>query len=60
MGRENAAVLPVPVWAQPSKSFPSSATGIACCWIGVGEEYPSVSSDRKMGSIKFNALNDNL
>jgi hypothetical protein len=25
---ENAAVLPVPVWAQPKRSRPANATGI--------------------------------
>ncbi len=36
IGSTNAAVLPVPVWAQPSTSRPISTTGIACAWIGVG------------------------
>ena len=31
-----AAVLPVPVWAQPNKSILFNTIGIACCWIGVG------------------------
>ena len=35
IGRVKAAVLPVPVWAMPSTSRPSSATGIAAAWIGV-------------------------
>jgi hypothetical protein len=35
-GSMNAAVLPVPVWAMPSRSRPSSTVGIACAWIGVG------------------------
>ena len=35
-GIPNAAVFPVPVWAVPRMSFPSSATGIASAWIGVG------------------------
>ena len=29
VGMANAAVLPVPVWAQPSRSRPLSTTGIA-------------------------------
>ena len=35
-GSMNAAVLPVPVWAMPSKSRPVSTVGMACVWIGVG------------------------
>ncbi|MEZ5682741.1 MAG: hypothetical protein R3E03_00475 [Novosphingobium sp.] len=35
-GSENAAVLPVPVWAMPSRSRPSSSAGIAWRWIEVG------------------------
>ena len=36
IGSENAAVLPVPVWAPAIKSRPNKASGIACAWIGVG------------------------
>ena len=36
IGRVKPAVLPVPVWAQPSTSRPISTTGMACSWIGVG------------------------
>jgi hypothetical protein len=35
-GSTNAAVLPVPVCAIPSRSLPSSRIGIDCAWIGVG------------------------
>lgn len=35
-GSENAAVLPVPVAAWPSRSRPASIGGIASRWIGVG------------------------
>ena len=28
MGRVKAAVLPVPVWAQPNKSFPCKTMGM--------------------------------
>ena len=35
-GSANAAVLPVPVAAWPTRSRPSSSGGIACAWIGVG------------------------
>jgi hypothetical protein len=33
-GRAKAAVLPVPVWARPSRSRPSSSGGMAGAWIG--------------------------
>ena len=36
MGRANAAVLPVPVAAWPSRSTPVSSWGIASAWMGVG------------------------
>ncbi len=35
VGSANAAVLPVPVWAQPIRSRPAITGGIACSWIGV-------------------------
>ena len=41
MGIAKAAVLPVPVWAQPCKSLPFINIGIAFSWIGVGLMYPS-------------------
>ena len=36
IGRVKPAVLPVPVWAQPSTSRPISTMGMAASWIGVG------------------------
>ena len=36
MGSANAAVLPVPVWARPMRSWPASTMGIDCSWTGVG------------------------
>ena len=35
-GSANAAVLPVPVCAQPSRSRPAITCGMACDWMGVG------------------------
>ncbi len=35
-GNINAAVLPVPVWAEAIKSLPAVITGIACAWMAVG------------------------
>src|SRR6185436_13785017 len=52
MGSANAAVLPVPVWAQPSRSLPSRTCLIVCCWIGVGFSYPSSRTARRRGSIR--------
>ena len=40
IGRAKAAVLPVPVWAEPMISFPERATGMAWAWMGVGSLYP--------------------
>jgi hypothetical protein len=36
IGSVKLAVLPVPVWAMPSTSRPSSAGGMAPAWMGVG------------------------
>ncbi len=40
IGRANAAVLPVPVAAWPSRSRPSMSGGMDSRWIGVGSSYP--------------------
>jgi hypothetical protein len=39
-GSENAAVLPVPVWAAPITSLPVRTTGIACSWMGSSTRSP--------------------
>ena len=44
IGSANAAVLPVPVWAQPMTSSPASANGITALWIGVVRSNPRSSS----------------
>ncbi len=36
IGSANAAVLPVPVWARPITSRPSSRWGIVWAWIAEG------------------------
>jgi len=36
IGRANAAVLPVPVWAMPRTSRPARTTGMAWAWMAVG------------------------
>ncbi len=35
-GRAKAAVLPVPVWAEPMRSRPDRTMGMARSWMGVG------------------------
>lgn len=40
MGNAKAAVLPLPVSANPIRSRPCSASGIDSVWIGVGALYP--------------------
>ena len=52
MGSKKAAVLPVPVWAQPNMSFPSKSIGIDFACIGVGFLYCAKSRARWMGRIK--------
>lgn len=39
MGIAKAAVFPLPVSAQPRRSRPERATGIAWAWMGVGLVY---------------------
>ena len=36
IGRVKAAVLPVPVWAMPMRSWPARIGGMAAAWMGVG------------------------
>jgi hypothetical protein len=52
MGSTNAAVLPVPVGAQPMMSLPAIAGGIAFLWISVGVVYPDVETLRCIASDK--------
>lgn len=47
----NAAVFPVPVWAQPRKSFIERIVGMALSCIGVGLRYHSSVMARLIGSI---------
>jgi len=58
-GSKNAAVLPVPVWAEPIMSFPSIIIGMAFSWMGVGLSKPMAwmpfaKSELKLNSLKFN------
>lgn len=49
-GSEKAAVFPVPVCAQPMRSWRERITGMEPAWIGVGVEYPSDSRALRIGS----------
>ena len=52
-GKPNAAVLPVPVCASPTKSVvPDNNTGIACSCIGVGCSKPKSVTARTSCSFK--------
>jgi hypothetical protein len=63
-GKPKAAVLPVPVWARPIKSFvPCSKTGMAFSWIGVGCVKPNALTEfNNPSSIPndSNELTDNV
>src|SRR3954464_8720687 len=48
IGSANAAVLPVPVAAWPSRSRPSSSSGIVSRCTGVGSSYPSAAVEATM------------
>ena len=54
-GNANAAVLPVPVWASPTKSLLFKTAGIAWDWIGVGNVYP-----RKPNALTISASRPNF
>ena len=57
IGMEKAAVLPVPVCAQPNKSDPSNTTGMASACMGVGVVYFSFLRAFRIGSISSNCSN---
>ena len=57
IGRPNAAVFPVPVWAWPIISLPERATGIASAWIGDGVVKPKSSIAFTKVSFKPKSLN---
>ena len=58
MGSTKAAVLPVPVCAEPMRSPPLRITGMACSWIGVGVVKPQASTACKRRSSRFRFSND--
>ena len=57
IGRRNAAVLPLPVIAQASRSLPSRAGGIACSWMGVARVKPSSRTPRSRSGWSLNLAN---
>ena len=52
VGSVNAAVLPVPVWAEATTSRPSSTRGMAPAWTGVGSVKPSASTPASICSLR--------
>jgi uncharacterized protein len=58
IGSAKAAVLPVPVCAQPSTSRPASTAGIASRWIGVGVVKPASRTARSRESFRFRLSKD--
>src|SRR5258706_667884 len=58
MGRTNAAVLPLPVIAQASRSRPSIAGGIASVWMGVGRVKPSSLTPLRRSGWSWNDEKD--
>ena len=58
IGSANAAVLPVPVCAMPTRSRPARTSGMASVWIGVGVEYCSSARARMIGSARPKSLNE--
>ena len=57
MGSAKLAVFPVPVWAHPRRSRPSSSKGIACACTGDGMVYFSSRKTRWRGAANGNASN---
>ena len=55
-GKENAAVLPLPVCAIPSTSLPSKRAGIQACWMGEGVSKPRSETAFRMNSGKPKSL----
>ena len=57
MGNAKAAVLPVPVCAEPITSRPARICGIACAWIGVGRSYPFSATAKAMFALRPSWVN---
>ena len=57
-GMANAPVLPVPVWAQPIRSWPSRIGPIAWAWMGVGVAQPAAAIASSMTGVSFRSVNE--
>jgi len=52
IGRTNAAVFPLPVWARPMMSRPLSEYGSDCAWMEVGWFHPNLLMEsQRRGSM---------
>ena len=60
IGRMNAAVFPVPVWADAITSLPWSTSGIVWAWIGVGDIYPDSFIDLTVSAQSFSCSKVNV
>ena len=58
VGRANAAVLPVPVWAEATTSLPARTSGMAPAWTGVGVEKPRASTPARICSFSPSSANE--
>ena len=58
MGITKAAVLPDPVRAMPTTSWPCRISGIARRWMGVGSRYPFRFRAWKSGGYSSSASNE--
>ncbi len=56
-GSVNAAVLPVPVWAEATRSRPLRTNGMACCCTGVGVSKPSLVTPASICSFRPSSPN---
>ena len=61
---KNAAVLPVPVWALPSTSFPDNEIGRVLAWMGVHSLNPAsrmpCSTGSGMGRLSNSIVSDSM
>jgi len=57
MGNKNAAVFPDPVIELATTSLPDIITGIANCWIGVGDVYYKSLIDLRSGLMRRRSSN---
>src|SRR5687768_5951143 len=60
IGNPKAAVFPLPVWAWPITSRPSSSGGMPCTWIGLGDSYPTSRRAAISGSDRPRSEKDGI